>query len=72
VPAEALLDAALDALAAMLRTGYERGTGVGKDGGLAGSPRLRRTLRDLSGRYPALGRLVRRMGERARAARHAP
>jgi hypothetical protein len=69
-PAEAILDAAVQAAAALVVNQYQReypaaGPREGRSRGLAGrieaiaaaSPRLKRTVRELSGRYPAVRRL---------------
>jgi hypothetical protein len=69
-PAEAILDAAVQAAAALVVNQYQReypaarpreGRGRGLAGRIeaaaAASPRLKRTVRELSGRYPAVRRL---------------
>jgi len=70
-PAGQMLDSAVQAAAALVANQYhkeyppKRGTGAGGRGGLAGrlesavaaSPRLKRAVRDASGRFPAVRRL---------------
>jgi hypothetical protein len=73
IPPNAVLAAAVDALAAVLRNDYERR--LRGDDGLTAAPRVKRTLRDLSSRHPSLGRLrvwAWRLTERARARRTRP
>ena len=68
-PAERVLDAAVDAASALVLSQYHKeypaarqrpaGRGLAErvESTLAGSPRLKRTVRDLSGRYPVVRRL---------------
>ncbi len=80
-PPEAVLDAAVEALAALVRNAYdppdrlgngEAGTARGSRP--AGTTRLKRSLRDFTSRHPSVGRLrvlAWRLSERSRARRHA-
>lgn len=85
-PPDAVLDAAVGSLATVLRLrAAPHGAAVAAGSGsaietslpgplrrLAGDPRVRRTVRDLSSRYPALGRLrvtAGRLADRARSRR---
>jgi hypothetical protein len=79
-PADEVLDAAIGALATTLRNQYEPPPPAPQEGRLADlpatrvavSPRIKRLIRDLSGRYPIIGRarvLAWRLTERARARR---
>ncbi|MDT4926317.1 MAG: hypothetical protein QOG01_4030 [Pseudonocardiales bacterium] len=72
VPPEAVLDAAVEALAAALRYEYGRPdrTRIGTAPRAATSLRVKRALRDLTSRHPSIGRLrvlVWRLSERSRA-----
>ena len=87
-PADPVLDAAVDAAAALVVNQYRKeypaarphpehggrgGLASRVEAAVASSPRLKRTVRDLSGRYPAVRRLrilTWQAMERTRARRH--
>ena len=79
-PLDEVLDAAIGALATTLRNQYEQPLSGADErrivdlqaGKVAANPRVKRLVRDLSSRYPAVGRarvFVWRLTERARSRR---